>query len=469
MTRWVSLTMVATLALSGPALAGDDDEIRPTGQRVQGRTPVAVVQPAVGFADPIRPTRAPPNWERPSTRPPPTTPRQPAQRPAFDRPDFRPAPNRPVRQPPNTGMHTQLPPTRRPPVRAPNPSFPTPHVDRPTTKPPVGFNPPDRPSIQRPDRPDFSRPFGDDNRHTELGPKPADVDRRPPTVTRPPPTTTQRPPVVTRKPPVVSRNPPTVTRPPPTSSDRPTYTPPPTHRPPPITERPTREPPVTYRPPRTPHVHDTGCHSHGWDHFNVAYPRAPYAPNYQGVRYSRPTRNNLDLDLGLDDRHHFSVTAGITALHSGYQGIDGGVASPWSDPGAGLMLEWMPAKVLGIELGLIGYDDLRLGDTERTHTAVQGSLIGYAFPEAVVTPYALGGVTHQGRRVDDTYYDGAFDRNFRTDQAVWGPHAGLGLELRAGHFVVNLEGRGIGYVNADRSEAALPGALQTTLALGAMF
>jgi len=150
--------------------------------------------------------------------------------------------------------------------------------------------------------------------------------------------------------------------------------------------------------------------------------------------------------------------------------VNGGIADPWSDPGLGLALEYRPVPALGVEAGLIRYDDILGAQRERAHTAVQGSAIGYLVPRSPVRPYALAGLTWQGRNVHDTYFDGEEYGLYQNERAAWGPHAGLGVEFGLGQrWVIDLEGRVIGYLNHAGTDPSLPGALQTTLAIGHRF
>ncbi|MBW2258435.1 MAG: hypothetical protein JRI25_28110 [Deltaproteobacteria bacterium] len=130
------------------------------------------------------------------------------------------------------------------------------------------------------------------------------------------------------------------------------------------------------------------------------------------------------------------MQAGITALHSAYHHVNGGIADPWSDPGLGLALEYRPVPALGVEAGLIRYVDILGAEHERA----------------------------------DAYFDGEASGLYVNERAAWGPHAGLGVEFGLGRrWVIDLEGRVIGYLNHAGIDPSLPGALQTTLAVGHRF
>ncbi|MBW2258561.1 MAG: hypothetical protein JRI25_28775 [Deltaproteobacteria bacterium] len=204
------------------------------------------------------------------------------------------------------------------------------------------------------------------------------------------------------------------------------------------------------RPSRTPSQdrYEPGC-----DPCGDAWPVAPYAPSTRRnatTPRSGATRRTVP---GADPLPRWTVQAGITALHSAYHHVNGGIADPWSDPGLGLALEYRPVPALGVEAGLIRYVDILGAEHERA-----------------VRPYALAGLTWQGRNVHDAYFDGEASGLYVNERAAWGPHAGIGVEFGLGRrWVIDLEGRVIGYLNHSGIDPSLPGALQTTLAVGHRF
>jgi len=222
------------------------------------------------------------------------------------------------------------------------------------------------------------------------------------------------------------------------------------------------------RPPHTGHVHTDRCHGYGVDHFIFIYPRAPYSPYYHGERYSDPQSHVQRPPL--DRQGTVSVTLGVTGLHSGYDGVNGGVSDSWSDAGAGLAIEVRPTPGFGVEVGLVGYSDGADPDSFRQHTAVQLSAIGYALPDFPVSPYALVGASYVPRDVDDAFWNGETTENYQANSPAVGPHVGLGLEFALGrHVLLDVEGRAIGYLGHPSEDPSLPGALQTTVALGVIF
>jgi len=187
------------------------------------------------------------------------------------------------------------------------------------------------------------------------------------------------------------------------------------------------------RPSRTPSRdrYNPGCGSCG-----TAGPIAPYAPSTRRNATTPRSGSARRSVPGADPLPRWTVQAGITALHSAYHHVNGGIADPWSDPGLGLALEYRPVPALGVEAGLIRYVDILGAEHERA----------------------------------DAYFDGEASGLYVNERAAWGPHAGLGVEFGLGRrWVIDLEGRVIGYLNHAGIDPSLPGALQTTLAVGHRF
>jgi len=381
---------------------------------------------------------------------------------------------------------------RTPPVRADDVSFPTPVRDRPTdARPTPTRTPPKPPSWEGPGR----TPFGDDNQHTDLGDKPTvDLGRGDPKPIDPgvirreiPGPGSDEPDVVrgTAPPPKINSGPRGPAQPStPFEPYEPGYNPGPgtSDSSPPSggtdIGRPPRNPPpssTSARPPRSDHSHDHHCHGYGWDHFAVFYPRAPYGPSYRGVRYTNPDRYQYNdgpsQRIRVDTESEWSVSAGITALHSGYERADGlGVADPWSDLGGGVAVRYKPGAEVGFEVGAIRYGDAFGEVSERNHTAVQASMMLFMTPRKAASLYVLGGGTAMGRDVQDTYWDGEQAAFYEQHAPITAGHVGVGVELSpADRWFVDIEGRYVAYSNRTSQAPALPGAVQTSLALGHRF
>jgi opacity protein-like surface antigen len=88
----------------------------------------------------------------------------------------------------------------------------------------------------------------------------------------------------------------------------------------------------------------------------------------------------------------------------------------------------------------------------------------FANPWGRISPYALGGLTTNARTINDQFRveDGGMN-SLETSDVLWGPHAGVGIELAFGKNVaLDLEARYTGYLNTDVDDPTIPGALQTT-------
>jgi len=119
---------------------------------------------------------------------------------------------------------------------------------------------------------------------------------------------------------------------------------------------------------------------------------------------------------------------------------------------------------LGLEAALTHHDQTWENDTERSQTIGQASVMVFANPWGRLSPYALGGLTANSRTINDAFRvsDGGMN-SLQTNDLLWGPHAGVGLELAFGDNVaLDLEARYVGYLNTERDDPTIPGALQTS-------
>jgi len=88
----------------------------------------------------------------------------------------------------------------------------------------------------------------------------------------------------------------------------------------------------------------------------------------------------------------------------------------------------------------------------------------FANPWGRISPYALGGLTANVRDIKDAFpvKDGNMN-SLDTQDVLWGPHAGIGVEFAFGNNVaLDLEARYTGYLNTNRDDPTFPGAIQTT-------
>ncbi len=173
-----------------------------------------------------------------------------------------------------------------------------------------------------------------------------------------------------------------------------------------------------------------------------------------------PTRAvNRDGDIGF----------GLRGGTYGTEYLGGG---GYSDMGVGLTARFRPVEAVGLEVAYEHHSQNFEDDTERVNNPLQASVQVYAFPWTRVSPYATLGLTWNSRSITDSYYN---NETFRYDVAqaddtLFGPHAGLGLELALGDSAaLNFEGRYINYLNVTPEDVSAPGAVQGTAGLNFYF
>ena len=142
----------------------------------------------------------------------------------------------------------------------------------------------------------------------------------------------------------------------------------------------------------------------------------------------------------------------------------------YGDMGLGLGLEWRPTEALGLDLAYSHHSENWEDDSERVHDLVQGSMKLYAFPWTRVSPFVSGGLTLVDRDLEDTFYDGFAERTVVTEEALFGPHVGLGIQFGIGQSAaLDFEGRYIGFLNVEDDDPSVPGAVQGTMGLKVYF
>ena len=134
-----------------------------------------------------------------------------------------------------------------------------------------------------------------------------------------------------------------------------------------------------------------------------------------------------------------------------------------------MAIEYHLTPRFGVAVGVTGFTDV-FGETpERRHLSVAPTSVVYFTPDLPASPFITAGVTWQDRNVVDTYDDGSGDAVYVDHSSVWAPHVGGGADIAVGErWAVDVEGRLLLY--PDRwADAALPVALQTTVAIGHHF
>lgn len=159
----------------------------------------------------------------------------------------------------------------------------------------------------------------------------------------------------------------------------------------------------------------------------------------------------------LDRAESLAVGIRTGALYGGY---DTGTA--YGDLGLGLTARYRPVESLGLEASISRFDQTFDEYSERTQTVSQASVQLFAFPWSRVSPYVMGGLTYNSRDIADCMEDVTVEAN----DALYGPHAGAGLEIALGDsLALDLEGRYTAYLNVSPDDLTVPAAFQTTAGL----
>ncbi|MFT7522018.1 MAG: hypothetical protein ACI9MC_004170, partial [Kiritimatiellia bacterium] len=124
-----------------------------------------------------------------------------------------------------------------------------------------------------------------------------------------------------------------------------------------------------------------------------------------------------------------SVAIGVRS-GSYLTGYDSGDA--YGDFGLGLVARYRPVEALGIEAVVVHHDEYWNESSERGQTLSQGSLMLFANPWGKIQPYVLGGLTVNKRNIDDAFNGTDGPQLLQTQDTLWGPHAGAGVELAFG-------------------------------------
>lgn len=160
----------------------------------------------------------------------------------------------------------------------------------------------------------------------------------------------------------------------------------------------------------------------------------------------------------LDRENSLAIGLKGGSLWSGYVGAHG-----YADIGAGLSARYRPDEAVGLELAILHADQTWSTASERSQTQFAGSVELFAWPWTRVSPYVLGGLTYTARDIHDEIYSYEGLASVETGAPLFGPHAGVGVELALGRTVaLDLEARYVGYLNRQATDASYPGALTTT-------
>ena len=167
----------------------------------------------------------------------------------------------------------------------------------------------------------------------------------------------------------------------------------------------------------------------------------------------------------VDRNHSLSVGLRGGSYISGYE--DGG---SYGDLGMGLALRYRPVESVGLEMSWMHHSDTWDNHQERAQDPLSASVQLFAFPWTRVSPYASVGLTATPRATEDRYFNGLENVTYTANDALFGPHLGLGIEFAVGQKAsLGFEGRYIGYIDRQPNDAAFPGAFQGSMGLNMYF
>ncbi len=176
-------------------------------------------------------------------------------------------------------------------------------------------------------------------------------------------------------------------------------------------------------------------------------------------------KNATTPSRAVDRNNSFSVGLRGGSYVSGY--TDGG---GYGDMGLGLSLAYRPVEAVGFDLTWMHHSDSWDENTERAQDPISASIELFAFPWTRVSPYGFVGLTVTPRAADDVYPTRTGETIYKANDALFGPHAGLGIEFALGSSAaLSFDGRYIGYVDRQEGDTAAPGALQGQMGLNFYF
>ncbi len=225
-----------------------------------------------------------------------------------------------------------------------------------------------------------------------------------------------------------------------------------------VTRPSTRTTVVTGRPTTVVHHRTVTYHTVRPYHGVFVYGPAPVHHHHYHSGGPAQVKQKHMPERDVDRANSVAVGLKMGSLASGY--YDGGA---YGDLGVGLAGRYRPAESVGLQVDLTHHAQSWGPDTERSQTVGAASVQLFAFPWTRVSPYAIGGVTYDARNIQDDIYNGGTSATVIANDALWGLHGGLGLELAMGKsLALDLEGRYIGYLDKSPTDPSLPGALQLT-------
>ena len=193
-------------------------------------------------------------------------------------------------------------------------------------------------------------------------------------------------------------------------------------------------------------------------HYVVRHRPAPPPARRVVVTNAPPPRRAKAPAIFADRSGQFSLGLIGGSLVSGY---DSG--SSFGDMGLGVDARYRVTPGFGLEASLSQH---RGGGGDRVSTPLSLGVQAFAFSTSRVNPYAAAGVTFTGRSFDDTYCEGEEYIQFATDDTLFGPYGGLGLELAvADNATINVEGRLNTVMDMPEEDPTVPVSFQGRLGL----
>ena len=197
-------------------------------------------------------------------------------------------------------------------------------------------------------------------------------------------------------------------------------------------------------------------------HYVARHRPAPPPARRVVVTNAPPPRRAKAPAIFADRTGQFSLGLTGGSLVSGY---DSG--SSFGDMGMGLDARYRLTPGFGLEASLSQH---RGGEGDRVSTPLSLGVQAFAFSTNRVNPYAAAGVTFTGRDFDDTFCDGDEYFDFVTNDTLFGPYGGLGLEFAVGqNATVNLEGRLNSYMDLAEEDPTVPVSFQGRAGLNFYF
>jgi len=210
---------------------------------------------------------------------------------------------------------------------------------------------------------------------------------------------------------------------------------------------------------------------HPWYHPTWSYGVFVYGPHYRTGRVvyvngqPQPATASAEPVRQVDRTRQFAVGLRGGRYMSGYQ-----QGPSFGDFGMGIAARYRAAEALGFEVSWAHHDQTWSEDTERWSQPLAASAQLFAFPWTKVNPYLSGGLTWTSRCYNDAIYKGPNQTTVEAEDTLFGPHLGLGLELGVGdNASINLEGRGMAYLNKSADDQSAPSALQGTAGFNLYF